>query len=1158
MPVYFGDSHSTCCESGAIMNATLRILEQLIRRPVKTRSRRSAQNNLHLRRPESLEPRVVLSSVSVSPTQIAFVADAGDVNTLIVSEAGGVLTIEDTTSTINSVSAEFTVLSPNAVSIPVAGFSIVNLTLLDGNDTLDASGLTAASGLRRTNIQGGGGDDTLIGSGLDDFFIEETGNDFIDGGTAISSDQWTIRRDANMVLVDGVLTINGTETDQYTNIEVVSLTGGASNNILDASAATPASGITGLILNGVEGDDTLIGGSTRDIFQDRLGANTFDGGGGTNDSIFFLQDVDMSATDLTVTADGNTSSHVGIERIDLWGGAGDNIIDVSGITAASSFTSIQIQGFDGNDTLIGSSLPDTIRDSGGVNVLDGGGARDILITQTDTDQVLANSTISIDGQISSHSNFEDIRLVGGNSDNLLDASALDASSGVDFVSLQGLDGNDTLLGSQVVDEIRTLGGNNTIDGGGSPSGTRDRVVFFQDLDMTATDTSVIVGTGVNTLNDVEDLRLIGNASDNTLDASRLTLASGVELLIISGSGGNDTIVPTADSNLPSSVDGGAGSDMLDLSHSLATPVINVQGAGTLDGERGSYTTGGVFSSFNNVDSIILPAEYDFAAASTPIVEGDSTAITNAVQINRSVNTSIASSVDIILTPATGNTGDVAATAITVNFQPGETTRSVPIEILGDQTVELDETFSLSFANGIAGVSQPVSALVIENDDSAGIQITDVTQTETDSMSVAFEFNVSLSHPIDIPVSLKASTSDATATAAGGDYDAIDEIDVEFPAGTTQSQTLTVFVNGDTVPEANETFLVVLDMLQSNGRDVVLDDPQGIGTIVDDDVTATPPEIVSVVSDATFESKGTPEESVNVTVEFNDENVDDTHTVTVDWGDGTINTHELNVGARTFTGSHDYTSGGIFEISVVITDSTEADQTASQAVVSGTRLTSEGVLQIVGTDLADRVQINRRRGNIRVRTRTNNGDSATTTHSRSDVNAIEIYTCDGNDRIRIDHRLNIPATIDAGAGNDSIVSGSGDDLIRGGSGNDWIDAGNGNNVVLGGAGHDLISAWSGRDILIGGTGCDIIWGGAGQDILIGGSTIHDASDEALNAIRNEWTSNKSFATRRNNLSNGSGGNGQNGSVFLGIDEVIDDEETDFLFGGFGRDWYPEFI
>ncbi|MCA9248220.1 MAG: hypothetical protein KDA42_13925, partial [Planctomycetales bacterium] len=94
-------------------------------------------------------------------------------------------------------------------------------------------------------------------------------------------------------------------------------------------------------------------------------------------------------------------------------------------------------------------------------------------------------------------------------------------------------------------------------------------------------------------------------------------------------------------------------------------------------------------------------KYDFDAAEFRTPEGDTTNTTNVVTITRSGVTDVASSVDIVvrggaIDPATPGI-DLNGASVTVNFAPGETTRSVPIVIFGDLSVETDETVELSLA-----------------------------------------------------------------------------------------------------------------------------------------------------------------------------------------------------------------------------------------------------------------------------------------------------------------------------------------------------------------------------------------------------------------------------------------------------------------------------
>jgi VCBS repeat-containing protein len=89
---------------------------------------------------------------------------------------------------------------------------------------------------------------------------------------------------------------------------------------------------------------------------------------------------------------------------------------------------------------------------------------------------------------------------------------------------------------------------------------------------------------------------------------------------------------------------------------------------------------------------------------------------------------------------------------------------------------------------------------------------------------AFVFSVSLSQPSQQPVSVNYKTADGTATAAEGDYVPIAGV-LNFAKGQTAA-TLTVLVNGATVAEPDETFLVKL----SGASHATIANGTGVGTI----------------------------------------------------------------------------------------------------------------------------------------------------------------------------------------------------------------------------------------------------------------------------------------------------------------------------------------
>jgi len=173
---------------------------------------------------------------------------------------------------------------------------------------------------------------------------------------------------------------------------------------------------------------------------------------------------------------------------------------------------------------------------------------------------------------------------------------------------------------------------------------------------------------------------------------------------------------------------------------------------------------------------------------------------------------------------------------TVGFAPGETAKTVTVQVNGDTTVEPDETFTVNLTNaaGNATIADAQATGTILNDDQQAppppghISIGDVSQAEGNSGQTAFRFTVSLDQAQQAPVSVDFATADGTATAPA-DYTATNGT-VSFAPGET-SKTITVQVNGDTTKEANETFTVNLANATGNAT---IADGRALGTILNDD------------------------------------------------------------------------------------------------------------------------------------------------------------------------------------------------------------------------------------------------------------------------------------------------------------------------------------
>jgi hypothetical protein len=184
--------------------------------------------------------------------------------------------------------------------------------------------------------------------------------------------------------------------------------------------------------------------------------------------------------------------------------------------------------------------------------------------------------------------------------------------------------------------------------------------------------------------------------------------------------------------------------------------------------------------------------------------------------------------------------DYTATSGTLTFNPGVTTQTITVNVIGDTNVEPNETFLVNLSaptNATIAVGQGTGTII--NDDVAAtptLSINNVSANEGNSGTTPFTFTVTLSAASASTVTVTFATADGTATA-GSDYTATSGT-LTFAPGVT-TQTITVSVIGDTNPEPNETFLVNL----SGATNATIAVAQGIGTIVNDDAAPPAPNVV---------------------------------------------------------------------------------------------------------------------------------------------------------------------------------------------------------------------------------------------------------------------------------------------------------------------------
>ena len=347
----------------------------------------------------------------------------------------------------------------------------------------------------------------------------------------------------------------------------------------------------------------------------------------------------------------------------------------------------------------------------------------------------------------------------------------------------------------------------------------------------------------------------------------------------------------------------------------------------------------------------------------------------------------------------------------------------------------------------------------------------------------------------------------------------------------------------TVDGINGTFSTTRTFLDDHPMTGTPSDNFTVNITINDDDTGTDtgtssvltvfnvdPVIASFASDATFEDKGEEGEPVNIMADFTDIGILDTHTAVVDWGDGSapeMVTVIQGAGSGMVTGSHIYTNGGVYVVTLTLTDDdTGTDVDTTLAVITGVGV-NNGVLYIVGSNEDDNVHVNQN-GKGQIKVHASFIDEPFREYDSSQVNEIISYLCNGDDHFTISNKVTTPA------------------IVHGGAGNDHLHGGGGASVLLGDEGNDTLVGQFGRNIMIGGTGLDILIGGKTEDVLIGGSAdvatdSEGLMDEALMEALVEWADEtQPYAARVASM--------------MAAFTVVDDLEADELSGSASQDLF----
>jgi Ca2+-binding RTX toxin-like protein len=433
-----------------------------------------------------------------------------DTDTTEVNGGGGA---EVFTVTANGTRVRFDRLDPAPFSLDLGTTENLVLNMGGGDDRFSATGNLAA--LIRITVDGGAGNDTILGSNGVDLLLGGDGDDFIDGqqgndvaflGAGNDTFQWDPG--------DGSDTVEGQD-----GLDTMLFNGSAGSEIFEASAN---GGRTRFTRN--------LGNIVMDL--DDVEEITLNALGGTDTVIVN----DMSATDVeevTVNLAGTLGGNAGDAAADVvianGTNAGDAIdifgagtsVSVIGLSARLNIASSEgandslvINALGGNDTITATTLP-----AGVIKLtIDGGAGDDTILGSQGADVFLGGSG----NDFIFGDNGNDLALMGAGDD----VFQWDPGDGSD--TIEGQDGTDRLLffGSNASENIDILA-----NGG--------RVLMFRN-----------VGNVTMDMNDVEviDFRALGGADNIVIGDLSGTDVTDIGIDLRGPNGGGDGAADTVTAN----------------------------------------------------------------------------------------------------------------------------------------------------------------------------------------------------------------------------------------------------------------------------------------------------------------------------------------------------------------------------------------------------------------------------------------------------------------------------------------------------------------------------------------------------------------------------------------------------------------------------------
>ena len=508
--------------------------------------------------------RTGVSQVAIDLGALGLATPDGQPDTVTVNGTAGNDTItvsgSGTEVTVGGLAALVTIDHPDATDrLTVSGGA--------GADTINASLLP--SGIMSLVIDGGAGNDTIIGSQGGDILLGGDGNDTVIGGRGNDvaflgngNDTFFWNPGDGSDIVEGeagtdTLVFNGANIAE--NIDIVAdgprvrLARDIGNVVMDLD------GIEHIQLNTLAGADNVVVGDLTGTAVTQVAINLAAQGTGTGDNQpdNVIVDGTANADQISIAGSGSSvtvnglpaqvrisGADPGVDTLVINGLAGDDVINAAGLGAGH--IDLTINGGDGNDTITG---------SGGNDTVIGGRGNDVALLGAGDDTFIWNpgdGSDTVDGQAGNDTLVFNAANISENIDLSANGSRLLLTRDIGNVTMD-VNAVETI-------DLKTLGGSDTVTVN-DLTGTGVSKVNIDLGHDDQPDTVVINGTNGNdviTLTNENGVVTVSGLS------TQVTIANfdANDRIVINGLGGDDVINGSLLSRMLLTANGGDGADVL--------------------------------------------------------------------------------------------------------------------------------------------------------------------------------------------------------------------------------------------------------------------------------------------------------------------------------------------------------------------------------------------------------------------------------------------------------------------------------------------------------------------------------------------------------------------------------------------------------------------